>query len=34
MDGIRLDNLSLPELLELMKMIIEEIYLRMMQQAE
>ena len=34
MDGIRLDDLSLPELLEFMHRIIEEIYIRLMQQAE
>lgn len=33
MDGIRLDKLSLPELIELIRTILEEIEIRMMQAA-
>ena len=33
MDGIRLDGLSLPELIELIRTILEEIEIRMMQTA-
>ena len=33
MDGIRLDGLSLPELVELIREILDEIEIRMMQTA-
>lgn len=33
MDGIRLDSLSLPELIELIRAVADEILLRMMQDA-
>lgn len=33
MDGIKLDKLGLPELVELIKAILDEILLRMMQNA-
>ncbi len=34
MDGMRLDELSLPELIELLRQIADEIQIRAMQEAE